>query len=235
MMETHELAMKPGVEALRALPLIGGADLILLARLNEVADLARVGPDEDLLREGDVLEELNFLLAGQAAATHTQPSGIVALLDVMLPVRPLCLPAALQRLPAPIGVRTLTSARLIVLPVAELRAMIRDSPDLAPPFLDYALNEMHRLTQEICALKLQSSAQRLASYLLGLVQETELSPARFILPFEKRLLAARVGCSQENLSRAFATLRRIGVETQRGVVVVRDFQSLRAFSEGIRT
>jgi CRP/FNR family transcriptional activator FtrB len=62
------------------------------------------------------------------------------------------------------------------------------------------------------------------------VSEAEPGPARFVLPFEKRLLAARIGCSQENLSRAFAALRRIGVETQRGVVVIRHLTALRAFA-----
>jgi hypothetical protein len=70
----------------------------------------------------------------------------------------------------------------------------------------------------------------LAAYLLGRVNESELSPARFVLPFEKRMLAARIGCSQENLSRAFAALRRIGVETQRGAVLIRDLPALRAFT-----
>jgi CRP-like cAMP-binding protein len=110
-----------------------------------------------------------------------------------------------------------------------LQAVLRGAPAIAQRFLDHALDEAHALTQEIYALKLRTSAQRLAGYLLGLVKDEELSPARFVLPFEKRLLAARIGCSQENLSRAFATLRRIGVETQRGIVVVRDVPALRVF------
>ncbi len=119
---------------------------------------------------------------------------------------------------SPAGARTLTTVRLIVLPVRELQAVLRDAPAIAQRFLDHALDEAHSLTQEIYALKLRTSAQRLAGYLLGLVKDEELSSARFVLPFEKRLLAARIGCSQENLSRAFAALRQIGVETQRGIV-----------------
>jgi hypothetical protein len=38
------------------------------------------------------------------------------------------------------------------------------------------------------------------------------------------------GCTQENLSRAFAVLRSHGVETQQGVVVLRDIPGLRAFA-----
>jgi CRP/FNR family transcriptional activator FtrB len=140
------------------------------------------------------------------------------------------LAATLLGLPAPAGARTVTSARLIVFPVAELRALIRDDPALGQRLLDYSLHETQTLTQEVYALKLRSAVQRLALYLLDRVNEAEPGPTRFVLPFEKRLLAARIGCSQENLSRAFAALRRIGVETQRGVVVIRHPVALQAFA-----
>ena len=90
--------------------------------------------------------------------------------------------------------------------------------------------ELHSLELEAYDLKLRSAPQRLANYLLSLVQEPDEKPARFVLPFEKRLLAARIGCSQENLSRAFAALRPLGVETQRGVIVLRDISVLRSFA-----
>ena len=108
--------------------------------------------------------------------------------------------------------------------------MIRAKPALALPFLDHALAGMREQTLELCSMKLRSSVQRLAGYLLGLVEDPEMSPARFVLPYEKRFLAARIGCTQENLSRAFAALRSRGVETQQGVVVLRDVPGLRAFA-----
>lgn len=98
---------------------------------------------------------------------------------------------------------------------------------LGLPFFDYALHELSELTQEVCQLKLRSSAQRLVEYLLGLGEDPEQTPARFVLPYEKRFLAAKIGCSQENLSRAFAALRRIRVGTQQRIVVVRDIAASR--------
>jgi CRP-like cAMP-binding protein len=110
--------------------------------------------------------------------------------------------------------------------------MIGAKPALALPFLDHALTEIREQTRELCSMKLRSSVQRLAGFLLGLVEDPEMSPARFVLPYEKRFLAAKIGCTQENLSRAFAVLRPLGVETQRGVVVLSDVPSLRAALAG---
>jgi CRP/FNR family transcriptional activator FtrB len=211
-----------------------------LAELNELADLARVGPDEILFREGEHLEELNILLSGFVAETRARQVGD-AFTNVVGPVRPLGFAAAMLGTPSPEGARTMTSARLMVIPARELRAMIQKQPDLALPFLDQALAALHEQGLELCNMKLRSSVQRLADYLLGLAGDAETNPARFVLPYEKRFLAAKIGCSQENLSRAFAALRKLGVETKSSLVVIKDVAALRAFagqtppSEGARS
>jgi CRP/FNR family transcriptional activator FtrB len=66
--------------------------------------------------------------------------------------------------------------------------------------------------------------------LAGLIKDPNESPARIVLPFEKRRLAAKVGCSEENLSRAFSALRPFGVVTERSVVIACDVPALRAFA-----
>jgi CRP/FNR family transcriptional activator FtrB len=109
---------------------------------------------------------------------------------------------------SPTGARTITSSRLVLISAHELRATIRRKPAVGLAFLDLALAGLPRQTVDLCNLKLPSSVQRLALFLL------EMVPARFVLPYEKRFIAAKIGCSQENLSRAFAALRQVGVETK---------------------
>ena len=212
------------------LPLLQSFDAELLGRLNELGDLARFGPGEILFGEGDRTDTLNVLLAGYVALTHSQPGNDDASIDVIAPVKPIGFASAWLELPSQIAARTVTSARLIMIPIAELRAMIAAEPRLGLPFLDHALSEMNELAQDVCKLKLRSSAQRLAEYLLAMIDDPEQSPARFVLPYEKRFLAGKIGCSQANLSRAFAALRRVGVGTQQGGVIVRDVAALRDFA-----
>jgi CRP/FNR family transcriptional activator FtrB len=66
--------------------------------------------------------------------------------------------------------------------------------------------------------------------LLELVEDASAPPVDFRLPFDKGLLAARLGCRQENLSRAFATLRDVGVETHGARVILHDVPALRKFA-----
>jgi CRP-like cAMP-binding protein len=121
-----------------------------------------------------------------------------------------------------------TSARIIVLDAVELRAMTRRLPALSASFLDHALKELQNQNMENSRLKLMTAAQRLADYLLSRIDEADIT-ARFVLPFEKCLLAAKLGCSQENLSRIFGTLRSIGVTTRDKIVVVRSVSALREY------
>jgi CRP-like cAMP-binding protein len=70
-----------------------------------------------------------------------------------------------------------------------------------------------RLVGEIESLKSQNADQRLASFILSLCPPGE-DRCRFRLPYDKRLIAARLGVKQETLSRAFAKLRAHGVRTE---------------------
>jgi CRP-like cAMP-binding protein len=226
-MERHDV--RPGIETLAALPLLVSFSASQIAALNNLADMARLGPDEVLFGEGDQLAELNILLAGFVAETHGG-NRENAMTDIIGPAGPIGFASALLGAASPTGARTITSTRIIVIPAAELRAMIQAKPALAIPFLEHALTGIREQTLELCSMKLRSSAQRLAGFLLGLVEDPEISPARFVLPYEKRFLAAKIGCTKEHLSRAFAALHSHGVETQQGVVVLRDVRGLQAFA-----
>src|SRR5271168_2558620 len=91
------------MEALRSLPLLRAFPDDLLAELRETADLVAFAPDEAVFPAGERLSELYCLLSGTIGATRPRPEGKDDLVDVLLPVRPLCLPAVLLDLPTPVG------------------------------------------------------------------------------------------------------------------------------------
>jgi hypothetical protein len=78
------------------------------------------------------------------------------------------------------------------------------------------------MVRQVRDLKLHTAGPRLGYYLLTRVNGSEDITADFRLPFDKGLLAARLGCQQENLSRAFAALRAYGVETHGSYVILHD-------------
>jgi len=221
--------MRPGIEQLRELTLFADLDEDQLSAINEVADLARIGPQEVLFRQGDRLSELTVLTAGFVAETVVTRA-TETVMGVISAPHPIALSATVLGMPSTTGARTITSVRLILVPTGTIRDLLLTKHTFCRGFLDQALLALHSLSDDIVRLKLCSAARRLAMFLLELVSDPNEKPARFVLPFEKRFLAGKIGCSHENLSRAFAALRPLGVETQRGVVVVQDLARLREFA-----
>ena len=170
------------------------------------------------------------LISGQISSFRTTPDGTVTVVDVTQPSGHAGLQAILAQLPALVGVQTVAPSRMILIDGAGLRAMLHEEPTLASALLVAEALDFRALVLQVCDLKLRTTAQRLGHYLLELAPDGTSRSATLRLPFDKRLLAARLGCRQENLSRAFATLRELGVETRGARVVLHDIPKLRDYA-----
>ncbi len=219
------------LDALRTTPLLQDLGEPVLDRLAAISKIVNVPEDTEICRQGDAADALLIVLGGQLAAFSTAPNGTIAVVEVIRSGETLGLATLLARLPRLLGVRTATPSRLLSIDAAGLLALVEQEPSLVTALLRAEANEFHALVRQVCDLKLRTTAQRLGCYLLSLSTETQANTPALRLPFDKRLLAARLGCRQENLSRAFASLRGFGVETHGARVILHDIASLTAYSE----
>jgi CRP/FNR family transcriptional activator FtrB len=217
--------------ALRSTPLLRDLADPVLDRLAAISKIVNAPEDTVICRQGDAADKLIIVLGGQLAGFTTAANGTVAVVEVIRSGETLGLATLLARLPRLLGVRTVTPSRLLSIEAAGLLALVEQEPSLVTALLRAEANEFHALVRQVCDLKLRTTAQRLGCYLLSLSMEKQANATALRLPFDKRLLAARLGCRQENLSRAFAALRGFGVETHGARVILHDIASLRAYSE----
>ena len=126
--------------------------------------------------------------------------------------------------------RVVRSSHVLSIDAQGLQALVAQEPSLVTVLLRAEAEDFKALVQQVCDLKLRTTAQRLAVYLLSLQSERHGNTTALRLPFDKRLLAARLGCRQENLSRAFAALRSLGVETHGARVILHDIASLQNYA-----
>jgi CRP/FNR family transcriptional activator FtrB len=136
----------------------------------------------------------------------------------------------MTRLPYLLTARTVTGCRLLAIHGDGLLDMVEHEAPLANTLLRSVSREFRTMVSQVRDLKLRTAAQRLGCYLLARVKDGEATKADFRLPFDKGLLAARLGCRQENLSRAFAALRACGVETHGSRVILHDIARLKALA-----
>jgi CRP/FNR family transcriptional activator FtrB len=219
------------LQALRATPLLRELADPVLERLAAISKIVNAPEDAEICRQGESADELLIVLDGQLAGFSTAPNGTTAVVEIIRSGETLGLAALLARLPRLLGVRTVTPSRLLSVDASGLLALVEQEPSLVTALLRAEANEFRALVRQVCDLKLRTTAQRLGCYLLSLSTEKQANATALRLPFDKRLLAARLGCRQENLSRAFAALRGFGVETHGARVILHDIASLKAYSE----
>jgi CRP/FNR family transcriptional regulator, transcriptional activator FtrB len=219
------------MQALRETPLLRDVSDAVMTGLAAIGKILDAPAEAEICRQGEPANELIIVLDGQLAGFSTAANGTTAVVEVIRAGQTLGLATLLARLPRLMGVRTVTPSRLLSIDAEGLLALVEQEPSLVTALLRAEANEFHALVRQVCDLKLRTTAQRLGCYLLSLSTEQKGNTTAMRLPFDKRLLAARLGCRQENLSRAFAALRDFGVETHGARVILHDIAKLKAYSE----
>jgi CRP/FNR family transcriptional activator FtrB len=222
--------MEITADSISVVPLFDRLEPALQRRIEAVTETITVGPDRVLSRQGEMPEFLHVLLEGQVALTSTAADGTTALVEVLHPMDHFVLASVLARLPYLMTARTVGAVRLLAIDAQGLLEIVERDASVANALLRSVSCEFRTMVRQVRDLKLRTAAQRLGCYLLARVKDGPANKADFRLPFDKGLLAARLGCRQENLSRAFATLRSYGVETHGSRVILHDISRLRALA-----
>ncbi len=215
---------------LRTLAILADLDDDAFNRLAGIADVRQFPAGYRIHDQGALSVPFCLLVSGQISCFRTAPDGTVTVVDVIQPPGHASLQPALTQLPTLVGLETVGASRVILIDGAGLRGLLPLLPSLATALLKAEAMDFHNLVLQVCDLKLRTTAQRLGHYLLELAPDRTSPSVTIRLPFDKRLLAARLGCRQENLSRAFATLRDLGVETKGAHVVLNDVPRLRDYA-----
>jgi len=130
----------------------------------------------------------------------------------------------------PVNAEVVEDARLVQIMAEPMIQHLSDNKDLAFRMLGLMARRHRRFQKDIADFKSKSPGQRLGGFLLALT-DVESGPANAQLPFDKALIAARIGIKPESLSRALARLREIGVDCHGREVDIENVETLRAFCE----
>jgi CRP-like cAMP-binding protein len=122
-----------------------------------------------------------------------------------------------------------SEARVIRVPVAHVVKCIQSTPEFAQAMIAAMAQHMSHLVQQVEQLKAKLGVQRLAEFLASLCPNGE-GTCTVVLPYDKTLIAGRLGLKPESLSRAFAKLRSVGVHVHAAHVEVRNPKKLREFA-----
>jgi CRP/FNR family transcriptional regulator, dissimilatory nitrate respiration regulator len=131
----------------------------------------------------------------------------------------------------PASAETASAARLLRIEAAIFRARIKERPEPALSMLASASRQLRTLIAQIEQIKVRSAPQRIAEFIIELVPKSESGAVAIEFPFEKSLLANRLGMKPESFSRALGKLKAHGVTVEKETATIADPGRLRQFVE----
>lgn len=185
---------------------------------------------ETLFIQGDQAEHMFVVLKGVVKLTRISPSGDEVVLTVYSAGESFGEAAALKGGNYPVSTEAVADCKLMCIKASTILNALSKHPELAVAMLSCTFQHLHELVLQLEDMKALSGAKRLAAFLIALAPVEEGS-CTFSLPYDKFLIAARLGMKPESLSRAFAKLRKSGVIVSRNNVAISDVEALHCYVE----
>ena len=198
------------------------------SRALERAAVLALQPRETLFLQGDPAERIFVALDGWVKIIRDTRGGAEAVVSVFTSGQSFAEAPGLLGVAYPVGAEAATVSRVLALEAAPLRARMDDSPALSRAVIAATYRHMHGLVEQVEQLKARTGAQRLAEFLLDLAGASH-GATEVRLPYDKVLVAGRLGMSPESLSRAFVRLKTAGVEVAKDRARISDMAALQAF------
>lgn len=129
----------------------------------------------------------------------------------------------------PFHVQAAEAATLAALDIPSITALMREEPALLLAIGRIMAKHSMEARLSVANDRLNTAPQRVAKYLLELWRAQGGPGNAFRLPFQKSLLAGKLGLAPEALSRAFASLQKTGVSISGRMVQITDEKALENF------
>jgi CRP/FNR family transcriptional activator FtrB len=192
------------LEEMRRLPLFANVAAAHIEAMLRVSFLQRFPAHVELVREGDPADFLHVIVDGQVEvySAYRDRKTTVAVLG---PGHSFIVAAVVLDKIYLKSARALSPARVLLIPADAVRRYFGEDAGFARALALELAFAYRAVVKELKNQKLRSSLERLANWLLARDLETG-STGRFELPFDKKVLASRLGMAPEVLSRSFTSL-----------------------------
>jgi len=217
-------------QIVRSTPLFGAMSQEVAQSIVGNQSVRSFDKDAQLFQQGEPATSFYLVLDGWVKLYRLTPDGQEVVVGVFKRGETFAEAAIFLGGRYPVSAEVVTPSRLLRVDGETLRRRIREQPDLALSMLASASYHLKSLVEHIEKIKLLSAPQRIADFLIGLSPVRE-GPASIELPYEKALIANRLGMKPESLSRALVKLRPLGVSVDRERVAMSDVQLLVRFVE----
>ena len=194
------------------------------------AAVIQVARGTTIFAQDDPADAIYVVLDGWVKLYRIASSGTEAVVGVFTRGHSFGEAVALRRDTYPVFAEAVTDGTLMRLDARELLRHLNENPQVAIAMLTATYAHLHSFVAQIEQLKARTGPQRVAEFLLELTQ-APVGACSVQLPYDKVLIAGRLGMKPESLSRAFTKLREQGVRVQQTSAEIDNVESLKDFVE----
>jgi CRP/FNR family transcriptional regulator, transcriptional activator FtrB len=191
-------------ELIRVLPLFRGMSDDRFDDLVRAAFLQRFPAHVVLIKEGELPDFLHVVVEG-AVELFAGHRGSETSIDIIDPVTTFILAAVIQDDVYLKSARTLTPARILMIPAEAVRHVFGQDAEFARAVVSELALRYRSVVRELKNQKLRTGVERLAAWILK-TDARSGGTGRFTFAYDKRTIASLLGMTPENLSRNLATL-----------------------------
>ena len=195
-----------------------------------VTETRSIGRGTTIFLQGEPAHSVYIVLEGWVKLFRISQNGAEAVVGVFTKGRSFGEAGAFQNDVYPVTAEAVTDCRVMPVRAGLILGMMESRPELCTAMLASVFRHMHALVYQVEQLKAQTGAQRVAEFLLELCPVDD-GPCAVTLPYDKVLIAGRLGMKPESLSRAFARLRQVGVKVTQNNAAISDVSRLHSYME----
>ncbi len=210
--------------------LLSGLPVDARDALLDAAGLRAFDRGTTVFLQGEPASLIYVVLEGWVKLYRISPNGAEVVVNCFTSGQSFAEAAALLGGAYPVNAEAVTDCRLATVPGNVLTNLMLERPEISVSILATMYAHFHDLVGQIESLKARSGAQRVAAFLLHLCPR-QSGPAAVTLPYDKSLIAGRLGMKPESLSRAFARLHELGVAVRQNQATIADVERLRTYVE----
>ncbi|MVO17914.1 cyclic nucleotide-binding domain-containing protein [Parasedimentitalea huanghaiensis] len=185
---------------------------------------------ENIFLQDEEATAIHVVIDGWVKLFRVAPNGAEAVVSIFACGESFGEAVALRGNNYPVSAEAVTAAEVMHIPSSLLISLMKEDPQIGLSILASTFMHLHSLVEQLEQLKAQTGAQRVAEFLLTLCRSNS-GPCEVILPYDKVLIAGRLGMKPESLSRAFARLKTAGVQIKKNHAAIADAKRLREYTE----
>lgn len=185
---------------------------------------------ETIFLQEEEAKAVHVVLAGWIKLFRISPTGAEAVVSVFTRGESFGEAVALRNVPYPVSAAAVSPCEVMHIPSPVLLSLMKEDPEIGVSILAATFTHLHALVSQLEQLKAQTGAQRVAEFLLNLCDQ-DSGQCEVELPYDKMLIAGRLGMKPESLSRAFSRLKPVGVKIKRNHADIADMDGLRNYAE----